>query len=229
VTTPTRVILAEDDALLRAMMAVVCRTRGYEVEACADGAEAWARFEAMPAAILVLDWQMPGLDGLEVCRRVRQHPAGAHAYALVVTMSGGSANLERILEAGADDYLAKAFAPTDLDIRLRIAERRMTAAAAHRTAEEELREARYLAGIGELSLALQHEINNPLASLLMQTALLRTGTAQAADVPQMLATVDMQARRVAEVVRRLAWTEAPRAVPYAEGKQMIDLAPPEPS
>ncbi len=228
-TTASRLILAEDDTHLRAMMAIVARTRGYEVEACADGAEAWARFEATPAALLILDWQMPELDGLEVCRRVRQHPAGAHAYALVVTTSGGSANLERILEAGADDYLAKPFAPTDLDIRLRIAERRLAAAASHRSAETQLREARYLAGIGELSLALQHEINNPLASLLMQTALLRTGTVEAVEVPEMLATVDEQARRVAAVVRRLAQTEAPRAVPYAEGKQMIDLAPPEAS
>ena len=63
----------------------------------------------------------------------------------------------------------------------------------------------------------------------MQTALLRTGTVESAEVPEMLATVDEQARRVAAVVRRLARTEAPRAVPYAEGKQMIDLAPPETS
>ena len=60
--------------------------------------------------------------------------------------------------------------------------RRIAAAVSHRSAETQLREARYLAGIGELSLALQHEINNPLASLLMQTALLRTGTVEAVEV-----------------------------------------------
>lgn len=226
-TTPTRLILADDDPLLREMGALVARARGYAVEACADGAEAWARFQAAPAPLLLLDWQMPAMDGLEVCRAVRAHPEGATAYVVMVTSSGGGANLDRILEAGADDYLAKPLVPLDLDVRLRIAERRMAAAATHRGMEAQLREARYLAGIGELSLAVQHEINNPLASLLMQTALLRTGTLDAAEVPEILATVEAQARRVAEVVRRLARTEAPRTVPYAEGKQMIDLAPPE--
>lgn len=226
-TTPTRLILADDDPLLREMGALVARARGYAVEACADGAEAWARFQTAPAPLLLLDWQMPAMDGLEVCRAVRAHPEGANAYVVMVTSSGGGANLDRILEAGADDYLAKPLVPLDLDVRLRIAERRMAAAATHRGMEAQLREARYLAGIGELSLAVQHEINNPLASLLMQTALLRTGTVDAAEMPEILSTVEAQARRVAEVVRRLARTEAPRTVPYAEGKQMIDLAPPE--
>lgn len=228
-TPAPRLILAEDDAHLRAMMAIVCRTRGYEVEACADGAQAWTRFEAEPVSLLVLDWQMPGLDGLEVCRRVRTHPAGPEAFVLMVTTNGGPQNLDRILEAGADDYLAKPFAPPDLNVRLQIAERRIAAAAAHRIAEARLREARYLAGVGELSLAVQHEINNPLASLLTQAALLRSGPADPAELAALVAGVEAQARRVAEVVKRLSADAPPRTVPYAEGKQMIDLAPPEAS
>lgn len=221
-----RVLLADDDELMRELIVAVVEAQGHVVESFADGEAIWAAFSAAPAALVVLDWQMPGADGLEVCRRIRAHAEGAHVYLIVVTARSGSQHLDAVLDAGADDYLSKPVSPEDIVARLRIAERRMEIAAARRTAESELQRARYLAGIGELSLAIQHEINNPLAALLANSSLVSSGILSPDESIASLKVVDEQARRIAAVVRRLSEIEAPRSVEYLKGQRMVDLAPP---
>ena len=220
-----RVLLADDDDLMRDLIEAVLAAHGHAVESFAEGTAVWAAFEREPAGMVVLDWEMPGLDGLEICRRVRAQPDGAHAYLLVITARSGMRSLDAVLDAGADDYLSKPVAPEDIAARLRIAERRIEAAGARRATESELRRARYLAGIGELSLALQHEINNPLAALLTNSALITSGILSPAETTESLATIDDQARRIADVVRRLNAIEDPRSVEYLKGQRMVDLRP----
>ena len=223
-----RVLLADDDELMRELIAAVIEAHGHAVESFADGEAVWAAFAAAPAALVVLDWQMPRADGLEVCRRIRSHADGAPTYLIVVTARSGSDNLDAVLDAGADDYLSKPVSPEDIVARLRIAERRMEIAAARRTAESELQRARYLAGVGELSLAIQHEINNPLAALLANSSLVSSGILSPEESAASLKAVDEQARRIAAVVRRLNQIEAPQSVEYVKGQRMVDLAPPSP-
>ena len=78
-------LLADDDELMRGLIEAVLEANGHTVEAHADGRAVWEAFERQPAQMVILDWQMPGLDGLEVCRRVRAHEQGKDAYLLVVT------------------------------------------------------------------------------------------------------------------------------------------------
>lgn len=222
-----RVLLADDDELMRELIGAVLEVHGHEVEMYPDGDAVWAAFERAPSAMVVLDWQMPGADGLEVCRRVRRHAEGQYTYLLVITARSGMSSLEAVLDAGADDYLSKPVTPEDIAARLRIASRRMENGAARRAAEEELRKARYLAGIGEVSLALQHEINNPLAALLSTTSLLAGGIVPEGDRAASLRSVDEQARRIADVMRRLGALADPRSVEYARGQRMVDLGQPK--
>lgn len=219
-------LLADDDPMMRELLEAVLTAHGHTVEAHPDGESAWRSFETAPVPMVVLDWQMPRMDGLEVCRRVRAHPDGETTFLLVITSRSGMADLESVLDAGADDYLSKPVSPEDVGARLRIAEKRMEAAAARRNAESELRKARYLAGIGEVSLALQHEINNPLAALLTNSSLITSGLLNPDEVTESLATIDVQARRIADVVKRLNAIEAPRSVEYVKGQAMVDLSGP---
>lgn len=217
------VLLADDDPMMRDLLGAVLTAHGHTVVAHADGAEVWAAFERMPTSMVILDWQMPRMDGLEVCRRVRAHAEGDLTYLLVITSRNGMDDLDSVLDAGADDYLPKPVTPADIVARLRIAEKRMETAAARRSVEAELRKARYLAGIGEVSLALQHEINNPLAALLTNSSLITSGLLSEDEVMESLETIDVQARRIADVVKRLNTIEAPRSVEYIEGHRMVDL------
>lgn len=216
-------LLADDDPPMRDLLEAVLRAHDHTVRAHADGEAVWRAFEEEPAPMVILDWQMPKLDGLEVCRRIRAHPEGAETYLLVITSRSGMDDLSSVLDAGADDYLPKPVTPQDVAARLRIAEKRMETAAGRRRAEFELQKAKYLAGIGEVSLALQHEINNPLAALLTNSSLITSGMLTPDEEKESLQTIDVQARRIAEVVKRLSALEAPRSVEYVKGQRMLDL------
>lgn len=228
VKPPLRIILADDDLLMRDLLQTVFSAHGHEVDVYENGADAWAAFQKSPTSLVVLDWDMPQMDGLEVCRRIRAHAEGRDSYVLLITARAKAADLDDVLAAGADDYLSKPVTPSDVAARLRIAENRLAIGAARRRAEDELRKARYLAGVGEVSLALQHEINNPLAALLTTTAIIQEGMVDAKDIPASLATIDAQARRIAKVMKRLRDVQTDRSVAYAHGQRMVDLGEPKP-
>ena len=220
------VLLADDDPTMRLLLSRMLEQGGHTVTtAAADGAEAWESYVAAPAPLLILDWEMPKMDGLELCRRIRSSERGDEAFILVITARDTTEDLTAVLDAGADDYMSKPVTPDNLMARLRIAERRIEVNAARRNAEEKLRKAQYLAGIGETSLALQHEINNPLAALLSNTALIEAGMLDAEEKEEALVTIAQMARRIAEVVKRLRQLNNPMSVEYLGSARMIDIKP----
>ncbi len=224
-----RILLADDDEPMRALLGAVLQLSGHEVEAHENGRTAWESFERNPAELVVLDWQMPEIDGIELCRRVRAHVDGDRTYLIMITARAQPEDLEHVLDAGADDYLPKPVTPADVLARLRIALKRMESAARRRDAEDGLRRARYLAGVGEVALALQHEINNPLTALLSTTYLAANGMIPADEMPESLRTIELQAKRIAQVLKRLQALKEEKSVEYAHGQRMVDLRGEEPS
>jgi len=224
-----RILLADDDEPMRALLEAVLQLSGHEVEAHENGRSAWESFERAPAELVVLDWHMPELDGIELCRRIRAHPQGERTYLLMITARAQPEDLEHVLDAGADDYLPKPVTPADVLARMRIALKRMESAARRRDAEDGLRRARYLAGVGEVALALQHEINNPLTALLSTTYLAAKGMIPAAELPESLASIEVQAKRIAEVLKRLQALKEEKSVVYSHGQRMVDLSGGDPS
>ena len=197
---------------------------GHTVVVAADGAAAWDAFARERPELVVLDLDLPGVDGLALCARIRATDDGTRAFVLVVTPRDGNADLVQVLDAGADDYIGK---PADADhfaARLTIAERRIGAEAARRRAEDALAKARYFAGIGEMSVTLQHEINNPLAALLGHAALIEQGLVEPGEEREMLLVIVEQAHRIAGVVKRISALRHPQSVEYLEGAWMLDLS-----
>lgn len=219
-----KVLLAEDDPLVRDRLARVATTAGHTVVVADDGSAAWDAFARERPDLVVLDLDLPGLDGIALCERIRGSDDGRRAFVLVVTPRDGNADLVQVLDAGADDYIGK---PADADhfaARLTIAERRIGAEAARRRAEEALARARYFAGIGEMSVTLQHEINNPLAALLGHAALIEQGLVEPGEERELLLVIVEQAHRIAGVVKRISALRHPQSVEYLEGAWMLDLS-----
>ena len=221
-----RVLFADDEVISRTLLAAVLTHLGHESRSASDGGEAWELFQAEPVPLVILDLTMPVLDGLEVCRRIRAHDAGGVTFVLVLTARDARDDLTEVLDAGADDYVAKPSTPENLRARLEIATRRIAQDEARRAAEAELARARWLAGIGETTIALEHEINNPLSALLGHAELLLMDRNLSADQREQLQVVREQAARIAEVVRRLAKLKNPQSVEYLSGARMLDLSEP---
>jgi diguanylate cyclase (GGDEF)-like protein len=135
-----KVLIAEDDAVSCRLLQVTLTRWGYGVVVTRDGHEAWQalqRSDAPPLAIL--DWMMPGMDGIEVCRKVRQRNHEPYIYLILLTTKGLKEDIIEGLEAGADDYLTKPFNPHELQVRLRAGWRIVTLQAELIKAREALR------------------------------------------------------------------------------------------
>ena len=119
-----RILVAEDEAVTRRVLESMLEEWGFEVEVAKDGIEAWEKLrrdDAPPLAIL--DWMMPGLNGLEVLEKVRLSPNGPYIYILMLTMRTEKLDVIRAMEAGADDYIGKPFDSQELRVRLRAGQR----------------------------------------------------------------------------------------------------------
>jgi DNA-binding response OmpR family regulator len=144
-----KILIAEDDLVSRRLLEATLTRWGFETDVACDGAEAWERLRQPDAPRLaILDWMMPGLDGVEVCRRVRGLGDGNPAYLMLLTAKHTTADLVAGLDAGADDYIAKPFQREELRARVQVGVRvlRLQEALAGRV--RELREA--LANVKQL-------------------------------------------------------------------------------
>src|SRR5689334_11508141 len=132
-----KVLVAEDDAFYSRILQSVLRDE-YEVLIAEDGNRAWEMLQAQEAPRLaLLDWQMPGLDGLEVCRKVRANPAMDGFYLVIATVRQSLDDVLAGFEAGANDYITKPFHAQELRARLRVGRRviELQAALASRVAQ----------------------------------------------------------------------------------------------
>lgn len=119
-----RVLIADDSIVSRHLLEATLRKWDYEVRVACDGAEAWEILERPDAPRLaILDWMMPGLTGLEICRKVREKGGEPYIYILLLTSKSLREDLIQGLEAGADDYITKPFDNHELNVRLRAGRR----------------------------------------------------------------------------------------------------------
>ena len=119
-----KALIAEDDAPFRNLMKDILVDWGYEVVVARDGAEAWRALQSPdPPRLVILDWMMPELDGVEVCRRIRDELDEPYTYIILMTAHQSDEDLIAGMEAGADDYLVKPFKHSELKVRLRAGRR----------------------------------------------------------------------------------------------------------
>ena len=147
-----RVLIAEDDAVSRHILQATLRKWGYEVVVCADGTQAWQVLQAENAPqLVILDWMMPGMDGVEICRKVRETPQAHPAYIMLLTARERSQDIVAGLQSGADDYLTKPFDREELRARmqagLRVLELQSSLTERVRELEDALSRVRMLQGL----------------------------------------------------------------------------------
>ena len=135
---PARILLVDDEESIQTLLSYPLRRDGYEVVQATDGRQALALFAEQPFDLVVLDVMLPGLDGLEVCRRLRIHSAVP-----IIMLTAKSEEIDKVvgLELGADDYITKPFSLREFSSRVKAALRRAELSTATRTgtgADEQL-------------------------------------------------------------------------------------------
>jgi two-component system chemotaxis response regulator CheY len=117
------ILVVDDSRTYRELLTETIREFGHDYETAEDGLQGWERFRSGGADVIVSDWMMPGLEGVEFCRRVRQETGRPYTYFILLTALEDKRHLVEAMEAGADDYLNKPFDREDLRARLIAASR----------------------------------------------------------------------------------------------------------
>lgn len=116
-----KILIAEDERISCRLLESTLAACGYEVIVTSNGVDAWEKLSEPEAPRLaILDWMMPGIDGLEVCRRVRQNKTPTPIYLILLTAKGSKANIVEGLNNGANDYITKPFNRDELRARVRV-------------------------------------------------------------------------------------------------------------
>jgi len=118
-----KLLIAEDDPVSRRLLQNYLQKWGHEVVSTTNGTEAWQRFQAEPFPLVISDWNMPEMDGLELVKRIRALPDRGYSYIIVVTDKSQKEDVVTGMDAGADDFITKPFDRDELHARLRAGER----------------------------------------------------------------------------------------------------------
>ena len=207
-----KILVADDDPTSRAVLTSVLSKWGFDVRAVGDGGAALEELSRSDSPkLVILDRMMPGLDGLDVCRQLRQSETSLPRYIIMLTALGSSGDVVDGLGAGADDYIVKPFNSDELAARIRVGSR-VIALQADAIEREKLN------GVVEMAGALCHELNQPLQVISSTAELLLTDLDQDAPHFQEVKTIGKHAARIGELTQKIMAITTYKTRDYLTGR-----------
>lgn len=138
-----QIMIVDDDAISRRLLEKIVADLGHGSVIADNGREAWEKYQHTPVQVVITDWMMPEMDGIELCRKIRSHPIDHYAYVITLTSRSQKDDLLQVFESGADDYIAKPFDPEELKARIKTSERIVNLESRHRSLQHTLIESRH--------------------------------------------------------------------------------------
>jgi len=211
-----KILIAEDDITSRRILEAVLTKWGYEVTAVSNGNDAIEGLMKDDAPRLaLLDWIMPGKDGVDVCRSVRQKRTMISPYIILLTGKGNKKDISKGLDSGADDYIVKPYDKDELKARINVGERMIEL-------QNALAEKEKFQGVLEMAGAVCHELNQPLMVISGYSEMLQMDLSE--DDPQykMIRNISEQVYRLGAITKKLMSITRYKAKNYLAGN-IVDI------
>ncbi len=218
---PPRILIVDDVPVNIAMVQALLKSEGYELVSAESGAEALQSVEEQIPDLILLDIQMPDMDGYEVCKRLREEPETEGIPVIMFTATEHESEAKaKGLRTGANDYITKPVAKEELLARIET-QLRLKQLENQRLLTEQL------TLINQMVTTLHHEINNPLTGILGYTDILLDKMSRKVvpldEIEKALLTIRDGSRRIQEVMIKLKEVTRPVVEEYSAGTSMIDI------
>jgi DNA-binding response OmpR family regulator len=211
-----KILIAEDNLTTRRILETILIKWNYDVISVCDGNEAWEKIqEKDPPKLIILDWMMPGLNGVEICRRLRRKDPREPMYIILLTARDEKNDIVEGLGAGADDYIAKPFDTEELRARIDVGRRVIELQTA-------LLEKEKLQVIFEMTGAICHELSQPMQAISGNSELMLMNLKKDNPLYKHVVTIKDQINRMGDITRKLKRVTRYKTKDYINSK-IIDL------
>jgi sigma-B regulation protein RsbU (phosphoserine phosphatase) len=211
-----KILIAEDNATSRRILESVLAKWGYEVVSACDGNEAWDKLQENNAPrLIILDWMMPGKNGIELCRKLRSRDNVDPIYIILLTARDDKNDLVEGLSAGADDYIAKPFNTEELRARIDVGRRMVEL-------QDSLIEREKLQVIFEMTGAICHELSQPMQAISGNSELILMSIKEGDPLYRNIKTIKEQVDRMGSITRKLKKVTRYKTKDYINSK-IVDI------
>ncbi len=212
------ILVIDDDPVTRAYLEKLLTKEGYHVLLAESGQKGRRLLEEKRPQVVLLDWMMPGLDGMEFCRRVRSTPSLCSVYIIVLSMISGTESVVYALETGADDYLSKPLHDKRQELLARI-----EVGFRIQKMQEKALQAERLQGVLEMAGAFAHEINQPLMAMAGLVDLLFMDLDKNHPGFDVAGRLKKQIYRLGKLTKKLNHITRYETVEYPDGIKLFDI------
>lgn len=215
-----RILVVDDDSFIRSFLKKRLTANNYEVILAENGEEGLALAKAQHPHLIISDWMMPKMDGVEFCKLAKNDDELKYTYFILLTARDTAEDKIAGMEHGADDFMTKPFNDKELLARINVG-LRITAL------QQELSRFQHTKAITELAVTIGHEINNPLGIMMLTLQVMKKkiGTPRESEMAADIDSIMLNGNRVADIVKRLCSLDELQFKPYLKNSdlQMLDL------
>lgn len=218
-----QILVADDDPVARELVAVALDGRGWKLIFAEDGNEALSILEEMTPDLSILDIQMPGRSGIEVCTHLKKQAGKRFSPVIFLTCEKDINQIVSGLEIGADDYITKPFSLAELEARVHALLRTSDLIAELAETREKLASAEKNLLLAELAGATAHELGQPLTALLLQIDMLRSSIPGQGNNTEIIENISALANQMRQTLEKIRSTDTYRTEKYAGGTRIVSL------
>ncbi|HOJ37970.1 MAG TPA: response regulator [Ignavibacteriales bacterium] len=213
-----KILIVQDDEDTRFILEKLLQLNNYDVRAAKDGLEALQIISEYNPKVIIADWTMPRMDGIELCTRLKENPATKVIYFILLTARASTKDVVSGFDSGADDFLVKPIDNQEILARLRAGIRIYDL-------QNELQKVQHSKALVELACTLGHQINNPLSGLILSFNNIKDELkdTQIDALKDDIMIIEKSIERINNSVKTLINLQNPEIISYAGDNNMIKI------